>query len=187
MGRSPGIGVIAPGIGPGLDGDEAVAPVPIGHGAPGPKKVRIKRCVMLIGLVDIAPGCVALPQFDQRVAHRPPAFIKHAPGHGDTFTQRCAIARRVAREVVIQRTDVLVPVDRLRRLAQGLHDRSQWAQRCTQRGGGVRRVQAGRVTGPVARGNAGGLTHGAGGWRSIFGRLDSAMRADLQSMHRGKP
>ena len=52
--RPPGVVVVAPGILARADGDEAVAALGVGDGAPGAGEVRVERRVVLVGLVRVA-------------------------------------------------------------------------------------------------------------------------------------
>src|SRR3546814_4867877 len=75
--RPPGIVVIAPRIGAGLDGDEAVAALVVGDGAAIAGEIRIERRVMLVDGVAVTAGRIGLPQFDERARHRPTVFVEH--------------------------------------------------------------------------------------------------------------
>ena len=112
--RPPGIVMIAPGIRPRLDRREAVFAVGVGQCAPRTDEVGIERRMMLIIDMDIAPAGVGLPDFDQRVRHRAVVFVKHAPGDDDPFAERFAVLDGVARQVVVERLELIIAVNRSR-------------------------------------------------------------------------
>ena len=65
--RSPGVLVVAPRVGAGLDRDEAVAALVVGEAAAGAGEVRVERRRVLVDLVRVAAGRVRLPDLDERV------------------------------------------------------------------------------------------------------------------------
>src|ERR1700730_16164843 len=87
MGRTPGVGMIAPGICAGLDAHEAIAAFVIGRCPPSAGKIRVKRCGMLIPLMDISASCVGLPHLNQRIPNRPAVLVENAPRHNDTLAE----------------------------------------------------------------------------------------------------
>jgi hypothetical protein len=70
--------VIAPWIGAGLDRSEAVAAVRISDTTSAAEEVRVERRVVLIGLVDVAPASVGLPDLDQGPGDRLAIVTKHS-------------------------------------------------------------------------------------------------------------
>src|SRR5918994_3077151 len=103
--RPPGVVVVAPRILAGPDGDEAVASLGIGNGAPRAREVRIERRVVLIGLVRIAAGRIRLPDLDQRVPHRLAVLIEYPAADYDALADRRALV--LAREIVVGRLHVV--------------------------------------------------------------------------------
>ena len=101
--RPPRFGMVAPGVGPGLDADEAVAAVGVGHELAVAVEVRIERRVVLVAAVEVAAGRVRLPDLDQRIAHRLAVLVRHAAGDDDLLAERRAGA--VARQVGIERLE----------------------------------------------------------------------------------
>ena len=89
--RPPGIVVIAPRIGAGLDGDEFVIAVLVGHGAAGAGEIRIERRRVLIDDMDVAAGGIGLPDFDQRIRHRARVLVEHMAVHDDALAERLAV------------------------------------------------------------------------------------------------
>ena len=72
------LGWLPHGYGPGLDRDEAVAPLVVGDAAPDAGEVRVERRRVAVPAVAVAAGGVGLPDLDQRVAERPPVAVEHA-------------------------------------------------------------------------------------------------------------
>lgn len=100
--------MIAPGISAGLDGDEAIAAIGIRERSARASKIRIERRGVLILHMQISPGGVSLPDFDQGVRNGASIFIEHTAGDEDALTQR--IARVLASEIVIRFADRIVPI-----------------------------------------------------------------------------
>src|ERR1700712_5509694 len=92
VGRTPGVVVIAPGIGAGLDGDEAVIALRIGLRAAGTGEIRIERRRMLVDDMDIAAAGIGLPQLDQRIRDTATVFVEHMAVHDDALAERLALA-----------------------------------------------------------------------------------------------
>ena len=82
---APGVVVILPGIGAGLDGDEAIAAFGVGDGVAAAGEIGIERRVVLIDRVGVAAGGVRLPDFDERVRERTAIFVNDAAGDDDAF------------------------------------------------------------------------------------------------------
>ena len=68
--RPPGVVVVAPRIGAGLDRHELERAVGAGEAAPEPGEVRVQRRGVLVALVAVAAGGVALPDLHERVRAR---------------------------------------------------------------------------------------------------------------------
>jgi hypothetical protein len=79
--------MVAPGIGAGLDGDEAVAALVVGHHAALAREVGIERRVVLVARMDVAAAGVGLPDLDQGTRHRAPVLVDDAAGDDDAFAQ----------------------------------------------------------------------------------------------------
>src|SRR5215469_5433455 len=88
MRGAPGIGMIAPGIGAGLDAYETVAPLAVGHRAALAAKIRIERGGMLVAFVNIPARRVRLPYLDQGIRDRAAILIGHAPREDYALAQR---------------------------------------------------------------------------------------------------
>src|SRR5579864_1637317 len=88
MRRPPRIVMISPGIFSRTNGYESVAAFRIRHGKPATREIRIERCIVLIVAMEIASGCIGLPDFDKRVRHRPRIFVENAPAHDNALPER---------------------------------------------------------------------------------------------------
>src|SRR5579862_565011 len=93
---TPGVGMIAPRVGTGLDGHEAVIAFRIGKRAAATSEIGIERRRMLVYLVGIAPGGIGLPDFHQRMGHRPTAVVEDAPGDQNSLPhgRACVLPRQ---------------------------------------------------------------------------------------------
>ena len=80
MRGSPGVVVVAPGIGAGLDRRERVAAVLVGQAAAHAGEVRVEGRGVLVALVHVAAGRVGLPDLDQLVPHRPSVAVRDPAG-----------------------------------------------------------------------------------------------------------
>ena len=83
--------MIAPGVGAGLDGDEAVLTFRVRLRAAGAGEIRIERRGMLIDDMDVAAAGIGLPEFDQRIRHAAAVFVEHVAVHDDAFADRLAL------------------------------------------------------------------------------------------------
>ena len=124
MRRPPGIVVVAPGIGAGLDRDEAVAALGVGDArGPAPVKFGSSGAGCWSRDVDVAAGGVGLPDLDQRVRHRPAVLVEHAAGDDDALAER--LAGMLAGQVGVARPHALVAVDRAGQLRQRVRQDDQ--------------------------------------------------------------
>ena len=151
---APGVVVVAPGVGAGLDRGEAVDAVFIGHAAAGAEEVRIDRRVVLVGGVDIAAGGVCLPEFQHSVWYRATVIAEHATGDDDAFAEWLAVAPAVSGEVVVQGVDAGGAVDRAGVFGQGWRDFDHGLGWAAQHAGAILRVDQRRLGFPVAGGPA---------------------------------
>ena len=85
VGGPPGIVMVAPGIGPGTDGHEAVTALRVGEGVPAAREVGVEGRVVLVDAVEVAPGGVGLPELDQRVGGGPAVFVQDPAGDDDAL------------------------------------------------------------------------------------------------------
>ena len=121
--RTPGVGVIAPGVGAGLDGDELVVALGVGLRAAGAGEIRIERRRMLVDDVDVAAAGVGLPDFDQRIGHAAAVLVEHMAVHDDAFAERLALV--LDGEIVIVLAHRLVAVDRAGQFRQRVPHQDQ--------------------------------------------------------------
>ena len=107
MGRAPGVQVVLPRVGAGLDGGEAVGAVGAGDAAADAGEVGVQRCRVLVPLVDVAAGGVRLPDLHQLAGDGTAVAVEHPAGDDDAFAQRLAVV--LDGQVRFQRVDVHVP------------------------------------------------------------------------------
>ena len=93
---------------------------------------------MAVAVVPVAPAAVALPQLDERVAHRPSALLQHAAVDDDPLPQRLAAV--LDRQVGVGRPDAALAEQRPGQLGQRLGHRDQRLRRMPQGGRAVRGV-----------------------------------------------
>src|SRR5918994_3234858 len=80
---------------------------------------------MLVDLVEIAPGCVRLPDLDQRRTDGSPRGVRHPAADIDAFSERLAVV--LTREVVVELADRLMAVRRPGELRQRVREDHEWA------------------------------------------------------------
>src|SRR6266571_1777238 len=105
VGRSPGVGVVLPGIRPRTNRQEAVDPILIRQTAAHAQEMRIERPRPLIPFVEVTAGGIGLPDLQERVRHRSPTVVEHAAGHNDALSNSLAAGPGVASEVGVFRCD----------------------------------------------------------------------------------
>src|SRR5471030_3000587 len=147
--RPPGIVVVLPRIGAGLDGDELVLAVVVGAGAATAGEVGIERRVVLVPGMMVAASRVALPDLEHRPRDRFAVFVEHAAMNYDALAQRLADA--LPGEVVLQRVQPLAAERRAGDLRQALRQHDRGLLRRARHRRLVSRRQIGRM---LARGGA---------------------------------
>src|SRR5258708_39376514 len=105
VGRTPGIGVVLPGIRPRTNCQEAVAPCFIRQTAAHAQEVRIERPRPLISFVEVPASGIGLPDLQERVGHRMATVVEYATGHNDALADRLATGPGVTCEIGIFRGD----------------------------------------------------------------------------------
>src|SRR5260370_25866653 len=105
VGRTPGVGMVLPGICTRANRQEPVDTVFIGQAAAHAQKVRIERSWPLIPFVEVAASGIGLPNLQEGVRHRFSTVVEHAAGHNDALADRLAASPRVACEVCVFRCD----------------------------------------------------------------------------------
>src|ERR1700727_1306299 len=109
MRRAPGVVMVAPWIGAGLDRDEPVIAIGIGSRAASTSEIRIERRRVLVNDVDVTAAGIGLPDFQQRIGHRAAVFVPYMAVDDDAFAQW--LAGMLDGEVVIVLAHRLVAVN----------------------------------------------------------------------------
>ena len=122
----PGVGMVAPWIGPGLDGHEPVFAVAVGAGLADPEEVRIeRRRERGLPPVHVAAARVGLPDLDQRVRDRITVLVEHSARDDAALADRLAAGSGVGREIGIVLTELRPTRTRTRGFGECLNDRDQ--------------------------------------------------------------
>jgi hypothetical protein len=106
VGRPPGVAVVLPRVGAGLDGGEPVLAVVAGDDATDAGEVRVERRGVLVALVHVAARRVRLPDLDELAAHGAAVAVEHPARHDDALAER--IARVLDRQVGLLGRDIRV-------------------------------------------------------------------------------
>jgi len=133
--RPPGVVVVAPRVGAGLDGDELVVSLGVGQRATDPGEVRVQWARPVVRLVPVAAARVGLPDLHQRVRHRAAVAVAQRAVHDDPLADR--LAGMLPGQVVVQRTDPAGPEHRAGDLGEPLRQQDQGLAGVAQRGGPV--------------------------------------------------
>ena len=118
--RAPRVGVIRPGVRPGLDRDEAVPAVVVRQAATTPAEVWIERCVVRVDPMPVPSRRVRLPDLEQLAAERATVGAEHPTADDDPLTE--GLAGVLSREVVVELAERSVAERRARQLRQGVRD-----------------------------------------------------------------
>ena len=86
----PGVGVIAPRVGAGLDRDEPVPALGVGQAAARAGEVRVQRGRVVVDLVRYRPAALACQISTSVSGHGPPVAVQHPAGDDDPLAQRLA-------------------------------------------------------------------------------------------------
>ena len=89
--RPPGVRMVPPRVGAGLDCDESVAPSASVRQRPPPLKFGSSGAGA-VDVVAVAAGGVGLPDLDERVAHRTAVLLDHPAADDDPLAQRPPVA-----------------------------------------------------------------------------------------------
>src|ERR1700733_4915233 len=87
MRGTPGIVMIGPRVSARSDRNEPVAPFSIGQRKATTREIRVQRSIVPVDLVQVSPGSIALPDFDERMAHRLSIFIDDSAAYDDALSQ----------------------------------------------------------------------------------------------------
>src|SRR5215203_1755279 len=88
--RAPGVVMVAPRVGTGLERDEPVTAVVVGEAPARAGEVGVQRRRVPVALMNVAPGGVGLPDLDQAATHGPPVAVEHAPGNDNSLSEGLA-------------------------------------------------------------------------------------------------
>src|SRR5829696_695953 len=128
--RAPGVVMVAPRVGTGLERDEPVTAVVVGEAPARAGEVGVQRRRVPVTLMNVAPGGVGLPDLDQAASHGPPVAVEHASGDEDALSQGLAFV--LTRQVVVQRPYPPVAVGGPGDLREGLGQDHEWLIRSPQ-------------------------------------------------------
>src|SRR5664279_5211730 len=130
--RPPGIAMIAPRVSAGLHRDEFVVALLVGEGAARSGEIRIERRRVLIDIVHVAAAGIGLPDFHQRLRHRPLVLVEHAAVHDDALAQGLALV--LLGEIIVGLLDRVMAEGRTRELRQRVrHDDQRFRRRALHR------------------------------------------------------
>jgi hypothetical protein len=121
--RSPAVDVVPPGIRARLDGAEGIVAVVVGEGATAAAEVGVDRRDVVVVAVTVASAGVSLPGLDKGAWNAAAVLVAHVPMHDDALADRLTFLGVVQDEVVVQRTEFVLPEDRARYLGQGVLER----------------------------------------------------------------
>src|SRR4029077_5741079 len=102
--RAPGIRMILPRVGAGVNGDKPVAALAIREHAAAACEIRVERRGMLVHAMTVAPRRLGLPNFDQGSRNRASFLIQHESAHDDSFS--LSFPAVLLREVIVVGADV---------------------------------------------------------------------------------
>ena len=173
---APGVVVILPRIGAGLDGDEAIAAFGVGDGVTAAGEVGIKRSVVLIDGVGVAASGVGLPDFDERVRKRAAVFVDDAAGDDDALADGFGVV--LFGEVEGFYVDEVVVEDGASDFGEGVREMDERLGRGAFLGGDVGSVEVfGLRAGVIAAIGADGH------WRSKLETRNSKLETRNSSWH----
>src|SRR5262245_21226945 len=124
---TPSVVVIEPGICAGLDRDETVHTVFVGHRASGSCEIWVEWGRMLVFYMRVATSCIGLPDFNQSIGDRTAIVIEHTASHDDALPVRLFFM--LPGQVAVGFTDLTMPVDRpgnLRQTVRKINERLRW-------------------------------------------------------------
>src|SRR5918999_6093710 len=101
MRRAPSVEMIQPGIRSWLNGKKPVFALVVGEATSGARKIAIKRRVMLINRMQVAPRGVGLPDFYQGIGHRTLVLVHHFANDNDTLAHGLLARSRIARQIIL--------------------------------------------------------------------------------------
>src|SRR6266849_11124094 len=99
VGRTPGIGVVLPGIRARTNSQEAIDTVFICHTTANAEEIRIERPRPLITFVKVAASGIGLPDLQEGVRHGLPTLVEHSSGNNDALADGLAAGRGITCEI----------------------------------------------------------------------------------------
>ena len=156
--RPPGVGVVAPRIRGGLDGDEPIPPGRVGGAPASAAEVGIERGRVVVDVVAVASGRVGLPDLHERVRQRPAVGVHDPAEDDDPLSQRLPVM--LPGQIVVHGSDLLMPVHRAGDLRQRVGQRQQRARGRPQHRRAILRMEVGRLLHGLVAFVSGVLVHG---------------------------
>src|SRR2546427_7312714 len=86
VGRTPGVGMVQPGVCSWANRQETIDPVLICKTAAHAQEVGIERPRPLIPFVQIPASGIGLPDLQERVRHRSATVVEYATGHNNALS-----------------------------------------------------------------------------------------------------
>src|SRR5688572_9453102 len=138
-------------------------------------KIRIERGVMLVVVMQVASGCIRLPDFDERIRYGTPGIVQHTSSDNDPLAMWSGIFDGIPRQIVVQRVNGIHTINRPGQFRKTLPERNQRARGGTGYCGFVSRVQIWRMTFLIQRLEWLTIFHGYSSSNSAITRLAAAM------------
>ncbi len=114
----PCVRVISPGIRARFDGVKFIIALGIGQTATCAEKIGVERRGVLVYFVDVPPGGVGLPNFEERVFERAAKFVGNFSVDDNSFAERLAIFSGVFGQIVVVFAKIETVKNRRRALGQ---------------------------------------------------------------------
>src|SRR5579859_1950731 len=124
VGRPPRVGMIFPGISARLYGNKFVKTIRVSKSASGAGEVGIEGRWVVVFDVQVAPGGIGLPDFNQSVRQRVTIIIEHAPADDDALAQR--FSRMLAGQIAVAFAEIGMSINRAGHLADRVRQENQW-------------------------------------------------------------
>ena len=127
--------MVLPRVGAGLDAEERVAALGVGHRAADPVEVGIEPRRPVVAGLPVTARRVGLPDLDQRVGHRFAVGVEHAAAHDDPLPDGLAVV--LAGQVAVAVLDPALAEQRTGDLGQPLREHDERLRGMAQRGAAV--------------------------------------------------
>src|SRR5688500_2929059 len=138
-------------------------------------KIRIERGVMLVVMVQVAPGRIRLPDFDERIRYGMPCVVQHTSSDNDPLAMWSGVFNSIPRQIVVQRVNGIHTINRPGQFRKALPERNQRARGGTGHCGFVSRVQIWRMAFLIQRLEWLTIFHGYSSSNSAITRLAAAI------------